>query len=814
MMQSLATDLRYAGRMLRRSPVFTLVAVAVVSLGTGAVTTIFSAMNAVVLRPLPGATDGDRLVGILRANEEGSEGMQGSYAYYRHIREHTRTLDGVAAWSKASLTIADRGAGHAVDGNIVSGNYFSVLGVRPALGRLFLPDEDRTPMAHPVVVVSHGFWTTQLAADSSVIGRPVTVNGQPYTIIGVAPEGFRGVFTPLRVDAWVPLMMQAQVRPGRDLEESNWLWMFGRLAGGTHHTSARAELETLTAAHAREAPQQRGRQLYTHVQTAPLTGLPEDARKAFLGFMVLLLAAAGLVLMIASVNVASMLSARALARRREMALRTALGAGRARLVRQLLTESLLLFVFGAFGGVVVAWVATSAFERLPVPGNVTVALELSPDPRVLAFALVVSLITGIVFGLAPALQAAQRDITSRLREDSAAAGTRRSLIGNALMVGQLAFSLVLLVAAGLFLRALERGAGVDPGFNVSGVASAWFNAESWGYDETRARAFYAGLREQLESVPGVTAVSYAGIVPLTFSRSASDIRLDGNTTATADERDRVRVVVTAVDVGFFDVLELPIVSGRAFEREDDARAPRVAIVNETLARRHFSQNNALGQTFTSQGEKVTIVGVARDAKYASLNEETPPFAYFPIAQIWRPDQALFVRTAGDPASLAPAVIDAVRAIDPSLPRPTVRTLEQETSVALLPQRVAAIVTGALGAVGLLLATVGLYGMMAWSVGRRRREIGVRIALGAQRGAVLGMIVREGMRLAAVGVFIGLALAAATTRLLSQFLFSVSPLDTITFAGMSLVFVSVVLLASYLPARQAATADPMSSLRSD
>ena len=814
MLQSVATDLRYAVRMVRKSPVFTGVAVLVISLGTGAVTTIFSAMNAVVLRPLPGATDGDRLVGVQRRSKDGSEGMQGSYAYYRHIRDHSRTLEGVAAWSKASLSIAERGEGHAVDGNIVSGNYFAVLGVRPALGRFFLPDEDRTPMTHPVVIVSHGFWSMQLGGDSSVIGRPVTVNGHPYTVIGVTPEGFRGVFTPLKVDAWVPLMMQAQLRPGRDLDEAIWLWMFGRLADGVQKETARAELETLTAAHAREAPTVWARQRYMHIEMAAITGLPEDARKAFLGFMGLLLAAAGLVLLIASVNVASMLSARALARRREMALRTALGAGRARLIRQLLTESLLLFVFGAFGGITVAWLATGAFEQMSIPGNAAVALELSPDPRVLAFALVVSMVTGVVFGLAPALQAARRDITSRLREDTAASGNRRSFVGSTLIVGQLAFSLVLLVAAGLFLRALDQGARVDPGFETSGVATAGFNAESWGYDDVKARAFYEALRERMEGIPGVTAVSYTGIVPLSLSSSSDDIQFDGVLAAAGENRDRVRVSVNAVDAGFFDVLKLPIVTGRVLGRDDREGSPSVALVNETLVRRHFPDGNALGQTFSYRGGKVTIVGIARDAKYAALNEETPPFVYVPIAQVWRTDQTLLVRTSGDAASLSPAIHEAVRALDPALPRPTVRTLDQEASIALLPQRVAAIVTGAMGAVGLLLATVGLYGMIAWSAGRRTREIGVRVALGAQRNDVLGMIVREGMRLTGLGVVIGLLLAAGTTRLLARFLFKVSPFDAITFTGMSLLFIAVALVASYLPARRAATADPMLALRAD
>jgi predicted permease len=451
---------------------------------------------------------------------------------------------------------------------------------------------------------------------------------------------------------------------------------------------------------------------------------------------------------------------------------------------------------------------------MSIPGNAAVSLELSPDPRVLAFALLISMVTGIVFGLAPALQAARRDITSRLREDTAASGNRRSFVGSTLIVGQLAFSLVLLVAAGLFLRALDQGARVDPGFETSGVATAGFNAESWGYDDVRARAFYEALRERMEGIPGVTAVSYTGIVPLSLSSSSDDIQFDGVLAAAGENRDRVRVSVSAVDAGFFDVLKLPIVSGRVLGRDDREGSPGVALVNETLVRRHFPDGNALGQTFSYRGARVTIVGIARDAKYAALNEETPPFVYFPIAQVWRTDQTLLVRTSGDAASLSPAIHEAVRALDPALPRPTVRTLDQEASIALLPQRVAAIVTGAMGAVGLLLATVGLYGMIAWSVGRRTREIGVRVALGAQRTDVLGMIVREGMRLTGVGVVIGLLLAAGTTRFLTRFLFNVSPFDAITFTGMSLLFIAVALVASYLPARRAATADPMLALRAD
>jgi predicted permease len=813
-LETLVTDLRFAGRMLRKSPVFAVIAVLVISLGTGAVTTVFSGMNAVVLRPLPGTSGGGRLVLFERRSPDFSEGISGSYAFYSHVRDRSRTLDDAAAWSKVSLSISAGGEGNAIYGNIVSGNYFSVLGARPALGRFFAPDEDRTPLTHPVIVVSHSFWESRLGADSSVIGRAVTVNGHPYTLIGVAPPGFRGVFTPLKTDAWVPLMMQAQLRPGRDLADAPWLWMFGRLARDATRETAQRELSTLTAAWVKEVGEAARVQQYNAVRITDLTGLPDDARRGFLGFTALLLGAAGLVLLIASVNVASMLSARAVARRREMALRTALGAARSRLVRQLLTESVALFALGALGGMAVAWLATGALERIPLPGDPSLSLELSPDPRVLTFALVVSLVTGIAFGLAPALQGAGKDITSRLRNDSTASSARRSFATNVLIVGQLALSLVLLVAAGLFMRALDHGSRVDPGFETSGVATVKLNTESWGYDEARGREFYRTFYSRVASLPGVTAMSYADIIPLSMSTSGGEIRPDGVPGDRTDREGRVRVEVSMVGPSYFDVVRLPIVRGRQFSANDDDRAPKVAIVNETLARRLWPDGSALGRTFEFLRSRVIVVGVARDAKYNSLSERTPAFVYTPVAQRWRPDQTLFLRTSGDPTALAPAIADVVRGIDATLPRPLVRTLEQETSIVLFPQRIAAIVTGILGGVGLLLAAVGLYGIIAYSVGRRTREIGVRVALGAQPGDVLGMVVREGMRLAGTGVVAGILLAAGATRLIAGLLFSVSPVDGMTFAGMSALFVAVALLASYLPARRAAATDPLTALRSD
>jgi predicted permease len=506
-----------------------------------------------------------------------------------------------------------------------------------------------------------------------------------------------------------------------------------------------------------------------------------------------------------------MLSARAIARRREMAVRAALGASRGRLVRQLLTEVLALFALGALGGVALAAAATRALEAMPMPrgsGNVAIVLELSPDLRVLAFALGTSLLFGVAFGLAPALQGARRDVTARLRADSVGGG-RRGTGTNALVVGQLALSLLLLVGAGLFLRALDRGRRIDPGFDNAGVATAPFDAESWGYDEAKARAFYDALRERAAALPGVSAVAYAEYLPLVMHRSGDDIQVgDGG----APNAGTASVDLTLVDGDYFGVIRLPLVRGRAFGRVDAAAAPKVAIVNETLARRYWPAGDAVGRTFGLHGERVTVVGVARDAKYGTLAETDVPMVYLPLAQHWRAGRQLLVRAGPGAESLGPAIRAAVRELDPALPAPDVSTLRAENGVVLLPQRVAAIVTGALGAVGLLLASVGLYGVVAYSVGRRAREIGIRLAIGARRGDVLAMVLRDGMRLAALGVGVGLALGAAATRLVANLLFDVSPLDATTFGAMSALFVGVALLASWLPARRAAMSDPKAALR--
>jgi len=461
--------------------------------------------------------------------------------------------------------------------------------------------------------------------------------------------------------------------------------------------------------------------------------------------------------------------------------------------------------------VMLAIFATAALERLPIPAEVQFRLELSPDPRVFAFAIGVSLLTGIIVGLAPALRAARADVATRLRDGGAASSGRRTIIADALVIGQLALSLVLLVGAGLFVRALQHGNRLDPGFNATGVTTAVLNSESWGYDEAKARAFFRTLEDRVASLPGVTDVAYTTILPLSLRSSVDDIHIDGSPAAGSDA---VRVHQLQVDGGYFGVLRLPIVTGRGISARDDERAARIAVVNSTFAKHFWPDGSAVGRTVRVGDERISIVGIARDAKYASLTESSPYLIYFPLAQQWRAHQSLMIRTASDPRSVAPAVEQAMRSIDPALPRPTMIPLVDAMSLGLMPQRVAALVTGVLGVVGLLLATVGLYGIIAYSVSQRTKEIGVRLALGARGVDVLAMIVRQGMRLTAVGVAIGLVLAAAATRLIAGFLFGVSSLDAITFIGMATVFAAVALVATWLPARRAAGANPMTALRGE
>jgi predicted permease len=811
--ETLVADLRLTIRMLLARPLFAAVVIVAISLGVGGVATIFSGLNALVLRPLPGVTNGDRLVLIDRRTPDFSEGASASFRYYEHLRDNARSLSGAAVWSRVPLTIVAGQDAYALSGNIVSDNYFDVLGVRPAAGRFFDDGTGGTGAPEPAIVLSHATWTSRFGGDPSVLGRSIAVNGRPYLIIGVAPAAFRGVFTPLTVDAWVPLAAQPHVHPQRDLVDQPWLWMFGRLQPGIEPSQARSELSTLAAGWVAAGGDRLVR--YTSARLTPLTGLPDDARQALLGFGAVLLGAALLVLIIAAANVSTLLAMRATARRREMGIRTALGAGRGRLVRQLLTETLTLFVAGGFGGTLLAMAGTTALERLPIPADQGLSLELSPDVRVLLFSVAVSLAIGLLFGTLPALRSASRNPAHLLRTSSAGGG-RRNFTSSALIVAQIACSLVLLTTAGLFVRAVNAGASIDPGFDARPVALARFHTRSYGYDEPKGRAFYVELRRRLEASPGVASVTYADSVPLTFADSGTSVIIDGSGTE-ATERQRIRVGTWTVDRGYFDTLGIALLAGRDFTPADTPASGEIAIVNEAFARRAWptdSPAGAVGRTYLSGEQRVTIIGVAADSKYVTLGEPPTPFVYRAQGQRWDAGQTLLIRMAGEPSAAARLVERAVASIDPRLPRTTVTTLEREISVTLLPQRVAAMVTGVLGIAGLLLAAIGLYGLVSYGVALRLREIGVRLALGASRADVVRMVLAQGLRLTLVGAILGLVANAFATRLVESYLLNVSAMDPVVFVGAVVVLLTVAGLAALVPARRAGSADPLVVLRTE
>jgi predicted permease len=783
------------------------------------VSTIFSVANAVVLRPIPGVRDASSLIEVSRsrAGEQGS--LSASYPYYKYLADHASSLEGLAAWGMVPLTLSTGARGVQALGNAVSGSYFTVLGVRPELGRFFSGTDERALANEGSAVISHAYWQRELAGDSAVIGRALTVNGRSMTIIGIAPARFSGVYPALRTDVWLPLALGPTLR-GRPTEQldarTSWMQLVGRTSTGVSSTQAQRELAALSARYVADAGAAEPKDLnaFVSARVTEVAGLPGDVATSVAAFFGVLLAIAGLVLLIASVNVASMLLARAVVRRREIAMRIALGASRLRLMRQLLVESLLLFGIGGAVGTLIAVWGARLLQRIELPIDVPLELDVAPDLRVLVVTLLVALLTGVLFGLAPAFQSSRLDVQSTLRSDSSGAGRRRSRLRDGLIVGQIAMSLLLLASAGLFIRALGRGQATDPGFTVDGVVTANIDLESAGYTEARARTLFRTLNDRLSALPGVETVAYARLLPLSMSTSGRDINIPGVTPPGGRDGDSFVVNTDEVDQGYFSTLEIPLMRGRAFERADGATAPRVAVVNETFVKRYFPDGNALGAIVREDSTAITIVGIARDSKFARLDEEAAPFLYLPVSQQWQSASNLLIKTRGVPELVTNALLRELSALDPLLPPPRVTTLRQTTAVVLLPQRVAAAVTGALGAIGLLLAAVGLYGVLSFSTAQRTREIGVRLALGASRMRIVRLVLGDGFRLVGVGIVAGLALAAFATQALRPFLFGLNPLDPLTFAAIGSVLVAVALLATWLPARRASGVDPMASMRSE
>ena len=820
-------DMRYGARMLAQGRGFTVAAVLCLALGVGANTAIFSLASAVLWRPLPVDRPG-QLVEIIRG--DGMNGNTLSHPDYLAISARNGTLAGLAISSLTELSFGHGKQSQMITGELVSGNYFDVLGVRPALGRAFLPEEDRTPGTHPVVVVSHAFWQSRLGGDPQLVGKTIRLNNQQYTIVGVAPSGFRGMDAPFAPVVWIPVMMTEATMTVRRTplplnDRGHEFAAIGRLKPGVSIEQAQAQLETLNRqldlADPLPADRTRDPDADRSLKLVRSQGLIVPFRPMANKATALLSAVVGLVLLIACANVANLLLARAAARRKEIAVRLALGAGRMRLIRQLLTESILLAMLGAVSGLLIAFWINRALMALepPVPASWNFQIDLRLDAQALGFTVLLTFVTALLFGLAPALQASKPDLIPALKDEAPAlAPGRRHLrwlsLRNALVVAQVAVSLVLLVGAGLFIRSLQHVQRLDLGFKTEDRLALTFNLAMQGYDEARTREFVTRAVERLDALPGIESASAANFLPQGVMGFGAPVEIEGRPSA-PDARPTF-VTDQLVGLDYLRTMGTRLVRGRDFTAQDTGVAPRVAIINERMASRFFPNEDPLGKRLRI-GEPnapfCEIVGIAEDVTF-SLGENPDPAVYRPLAQQSSRWLTLVVHTKGDPKARIAAVRSAVQAIDDNLPAQEIKTLEEIVGLQFWPARMLAGLLAVLGSVGLLLASVGVYGVMSYAVAQRTREIGVRMALGAHSRDVLKLIVRQGVGLTLAGAAIGLALSFAATRLIASLLYGVEATDPITFIFVPSFLLGVAVVACYLPARRGTKVDPILALRSE
>jgi macrolide transport system ATP-binding/permease protein len=820
-METLWQDVRYAFRTIRRNPGFAAVAVLSLALGVGANTTIFTLLNAALLAPLPVERPSE-LVAIYTSDQANIGGLGNlnpmSFPNLKDMRERNELLSQMAGYSfPTPVSVITATAPQQAFVELVTGNYFSVLGVKAAKGRVFNAEEDTKRGGAPLAVVSYGFWQRRLGGDPSAVGRVMPLNGVGYTIVGVTPEGFRGINSLISPDMWVPSMMAAQVLPSQMrswIDERRALMFFvaGRLKPGVTIRQAEANLKSIASALEREYPApNKGRSvaLKPLVEATIFPGI----REIFVLGGAVLMTVVGLVLLIACSNVANLLMARASARSQEIAVRIAMGAGRARLFRQLLTESLVLAALGGVLGVGVAVAARDGIWSLRPPFLADNFVDLTIDTRVLVFTAFVSLLTGVLFGAIPALRATRPDLVDALKEETrgGSTGRRRATLGRALVVVQVALSVVALVAAGLFLRSLGRANQIDPGFDAEHVAVVAVNAGQGGYDGERARQFFRTVHDRAGHVPGVQSTAWANAAPLTGSLFKTILKEGENPESTT-----ARVLATAVVTtpGYFQTLGIPLVGGRDFAETDRETSLRVAIVNQTLANRIWPNEDPIGKRFRffTDRDYREVIGVAKTSKYTTLGEDPQAAVYTPLDQDFSDTMILFVRTAGDPAAVLGTAQHEIRALDSHVPLTNPFTMREILKQSLWPARLAAILLGTVGSLALTLASIGLYGVMAYSVTQRTREIGVRIALGADTSQVLTMVMRQAMTLVAVGLAIGVTGALAFARLVTRLLFGMSAIDPATFMGVCVLLVLVSVVASYVPAWRASRLDPIRALR--
>jgi len=794
-----------------KKPGFTLVAVLTLGLGIGANTAIFSLVNTVLLRPLPIAQP-EQVVTLNNGLPGRASFPLMGYVEYKDYRDRNQSLVGLAAFSAAPVSLSSNGINERVWSYHVTGNYFSLLGVGASLGRVIAPEDDLTPVGHPVVMLAYQCWQKRFGADPQIVGRSVLIGGRNYTVIGVTPPEFRGTELTGNPELWFPMMM----RPGIEGVSGSLNRRFppvstiGRLKEGMSWAQAESDLNLIAAQLGREYPKA-NEGLIILLSKPGLFG--NAMRGTVLTFTAVSMGVVVLVLLLACTNLANMLLARATERHREIAIRLAIGAGRARLLRQLLTESVLLALLGCAFGLALAYGAVElARFRMPVIFGFA-PIDLQIDWRVLVFTLALSFLTGVLLGLLPGLQATRPDLIPALKNESALGGYRRSRLRNMLVVAQMSLSLVLLLCAGLVLRGLQRAQQIDPGFNPRNAVEVSIDLGLQRYDRERGREFQRQALERARSLPGLQAAALTARPPLGSNQLGKGVFIQGDEPKNANQAPIV--LTTSISLDYFRTMETRLLQGRDFTAQDVAQSPPVAIVNEAFARRFWPGENPIGKRFNfTTGNWIEIVGVAQDGKYSSVDEKPESFVYLPLAQNYEGQVTLIARGAGDPNLLTAAIRNAVREVDGNLPLYNARTMVEHMELPLQPARIAATALGGFGALALLLAAVGVFGVMSSAVTQRTREIGVRMALGAGSMEILKLIVGQGALLVGIGVVIGLGAAVLGTRLLANYLFGLSALDPLTFVGVTALLTATAFLACYLPARRATKVDPMVVLRQE
>jgi macrolide transport system ATP-binding/permease protein len=817
-------DLRYAARTLRNSPGFTIIAIVTLGLGMAVNTTVFSVINGLLLRPLP-VPHAEQMV-VLALQQTGTPGFQRfSYPDYQDIRQQTDSFSDIIGYRATLTGLTVDGKGDHCVLSRVTGNYFSVLGIQPALGRLILPTEGQTPGADPVLVLGYSFWQKRFGGDHGVIGRQVTLNTHSVTIVGVAPKGFQGLYNIVDMDGYVPFsasigskgVAEDSVQDSWTHREERSLTLLGRLKPGVTVKQAQPSLGVVAQRLAEQHPQtDKG----ISIQAFPekLARPEPDADNTLPAVAAAFTILAALVLLVACFNIANVLLVRAAVRQREMGIRAALGASRGRLLRQQLTESLLLAVLEGGGGIVLATWAAGFLGSLPLGTDLPIAFDFQPDFRVYLFALLAVLLTGLIVGIIPALRAARSDINSVLREGGrgSSEGPRRHLVRETLVVAQLAGSLLLLVVAGLFVRSLDKAQQMFLGYNPDHILDLTVDPEQIGFNEAQGREFYRQLDQRIAALPGVVSVAQAFIVPMGVISADDPIIAEGHPLDPGKQAPQV--MFNPVTPSYFDTLRIPLQSGRTFSNADNEKASRVAVINQAMAAKFWPNENPLGKRFTTKGAGgpfTEVIGVVQTAKYKNVIEDPPvPFFYVPVDQNYIAYRNIHVRTSVPPESLQRQIEAQVRELAPGIPISQVQTMTQALQGVngFFFFRFGAQLTGTMGLLGLVLAVVGVYSVVSYAAAQRTHEIGIRMALGAEPRDILKMVLRQSVVIVVVGLGIGLAAAFAGTRAIANLIVGIKPTDPVTFVTVIVLLSTIALVACWIPARRATRISPLTALR--